>query len=305
MNSRLSRVFVLLTVTAACAASSFSKDLDAALEAQKKKAQRHVYSESARLDNQKLVVPREPTEEEKAIDKELQLMEARQAAQPASPMQSMPMPVRPVQPAENKNWLTPAMMDDAAALSQTNDTENSWLVREMERQKELKELEAAKAKENDLVEKLLREKQQQTSSPELEQLKKYQLAPQKLFGSKEKDPDAPAYMTPRSGTPDPLVAVGLSPKKEKSAAPALFFPEAARLSASLDKDPLRSAKNPALGSKPGSPVRPARSVFTPQQPESEPVPLTPLEMIRKASPINRPNPFADDHMPQMKTSIWE
>lgn len=299
----------MLTVVAACIASSFSEDLDAALQAQKKKAQRRVYSDSALLDDQKLVVPRTPTQEEQDLDKKLQELEAKadarfvQRGQLVPPQPSAP----PVRPVENQNWLTPAMMDNDASMMQSNETENAWLVQEMERQKELKALDAAK-KENEQVEKLLRDKtqQQQKISPEVDRLKQYQLAPQKLFGSKEKeDPDAPAYMTPRSGTPNPLSAVGLTPKKENPVAPALFSPEAARISSALDKDPLRSTKSSALDSNPGPLSQPVRSVFSPNRDAPKIVPLTPLEMIRKSSPINRPDPFTDDPMPRMKSSIWE
>lgn len=309
MNVRFYRGFVLLTAVAICVCSSFSEGLDAALEAQKKKTQHRVYSDSALLDDQKLVVPRTPTQEEQDLDKKLQELEAKADARPDARMRTMPLRQSDamVRPAEKQNWLTPAMLDNDASMTQTNETDNAWLVREMERQKELKELEAAK-KENEQVEKLLREKtqQQQKISPEMDRLKQYQLAPPKLFGSKEKDdPNEPSYMTPRSGTPNPLSAVGLTSKKEIPVAPALFSPEAARISSALDNDPLKSARNPALSINPGLLPQPSRSVFSPNRDVPATVPLTPLEMIRKSSPINRPDPFTDDHMPRIKSSIWE
>lgn len=309
MRVNFYRFFVVLTVVSACLASSFSEDLDAALAAQKKKAQRRVYSDTALLDDQKLVVPRTPTEEEHALDKKIQELEEKADADAAA--RGKPVLLRkadaPVRPVENQNWLTPAVLDNDASMTQSNETDNAWLVKEMERQKGLKELEAAK-QENELAEKVLRDKmqQQQKVSPEVDRLKQYQLAPPKLFGSKEKeDPDAPLYMTPRSGTPNPLAAVGLAPKKETQAAPPPFSPAAARLSSALDKDPLRSSRSPALNSIPGVFSSPARSVFSPVRDEPKTVPLTPLEMIRKSSPINRTDPFADDMMPKIKSSIWE
>ncbi|MFA6173404.1 MAG: hypothetical protein WC701_06920 [Kiritimatiellales bacterium] len=307
MNARFYRGFVLLTAVAACAVSSFAEDLDAALAAQKKKAQHRVYSESALLDDQKLVVPRTPTQEEQELDKKLQELEAKADVRPDPRLQHMMLRQSDaaVRPAEKQNWLTPAMLDNDASVTQTNETDNAWLVREMERQKELKELEAAK-KENEQVEKLLRGKtqQQQKISPEMDRLKQYQLAPPKLFGSKEKDDDPP-YMTPRSGTPNPLSAVGLTPKKEIPVAPAPFSPKAARISSAMDNDPLKSVRNPALSITPGLLSQPSRSVFSPNRDVPAAVPLTPLEMIRKSSPINRPDPFTDDHMPRIKSSIWE
>lgn len=307
------RFFVLLTVTAACGAVSFSEELDAALEAQKKKAQRHVYSESALLHNQNLVVPRQASAEEKDLDKKLEALEAEQEAQAAANRQLMkgrPAAAPAVRPAaENPNWLTPALMDNDAAASLTNGAaENSWLVREMERQKELKAKEATATKDSTPADKLLRQKTQlKNSSPELERLKKYQPAPQQLFGSREKDPDAPLYMTPQSGTPDPMEAVRLTPRKEPAIAPPLFSPQASKAAAAPDKDPLRSTRSPALTPNLGAPAR-SSSILPSSSPDwSTPAApaLTPMEMIRKSSPINKPDPFAEDHMPQIKTSIWQ
>lgn len=309
MKSGNYKFFVSLAVAAASVSFSFSENLDAALEAQKKKAQARVYSERAILTEHNLTVPRTPTEQERDLDKKLEEIEAKLDSRTPAPAQ--PMPSRPsaakVRPDEKQNWLTPAVLDNDKSDSQTNETDNAWLIRELERQKEQKELEAAK-KENEQIEKLLRDKtqEQQKISPELNQLKQYQLAPPKLFGSKDniKDPDAPAYMTPRSGTPNPLEAVGLSPKKEYQAAPSPFSP-AARISPAADTDPLRSIKSPAINPNLGLPTRQARSTVSPLREDTKPIPLTPLEMIRNSSPINRPDPFTDDHMPRIKSSIWE
>ena len=309
MKSGNYRFFVSLAVAAACVSFSFSENLDAALEAQKKKAQARVYSERAILTDHKLTVPRTPTEQERDLDKKLEEMEAKLDS--LAPTSAQPMPSRPtaakVRPEEKQNWLTPAVLDNDKSDAQTNETDNAWLIRELERQKEQKELEDAK-KENEQIEKLLRDKtqEQQKISPELNQLKQYQLAPPKLFGSRDnnKDPDAPAYMTPRSGTPNPLGAVGLAPKKDDPVTPSPFSP-AARISSTVDTDPLRSIKSPAINPNLGLPMRQTRSTISPLREDAKPIPLTPLEMIRNSSPINRQDPFADDHMPRIKSSIWE
>jgi hypothetical protein len=304
------RSVVLLTVLAVCASTSFSEDLDAALEAQKKKAQRHVYSDSALLTDQKLIVPRTPTEEEKDLDKKLREMDA-ERERTSSGLPLVPRPVAPAsRSADDKNWLTPAMLDNDSSMTQTNEDENAWLLRELERQKERKVDDAVK-KDEEKANKLLREKiNQQSNSPEQERLKQYQLAPPKLFGSRGKekeDPNTPSYMVPNSGTPDPLTAIRLTPKKEKLLAPAIFSPEAARISSGLDKDPLKSTRSSVLNPGLGGPLRPssAPSVFSPRRDVPKTAPLTPLEMIKKSSPINRPDPFVDDRTHPFKTSIWE
>ena len=312
MSARRCSFWILLTVAAACV-SSFSEDLDASLAAQKKKAQNRVYSEKAVLADHKLTVPRTQTEEEKDLDKKLQEMDEKLDSQPHAFIQPAPSrsATATVRPTENQNWLTPAMLDKDAVAAQSNETDNAWLGRELDRQKDLKALEAAK-KENELVEKLMHDKTQQLqkTSPEVDQLKQYQLAQPKLFGSVDKkDPDAPTYMTPRGGTPDPLAAVGLSPKKDNQFVPAPFSLEAARISSAADKDSLRSIRNPSINSainpNPGLSSRQVRSPFAPSWETPKPTAPTPLEMIRNSSPINRADPFADDRMPRIKGSIWE
>ncbi len=306
MRAWFYRYSVALTVIAAGTASSFSENLDAALESQKKKAQSRVYSEHAVLADHKLTVPRSPTEEEKSVEKKLLEMDAKADARPVSLTQPGPAAAT-VRPAENKNWLTPATLDKDASLAQPNEPDNAWLFQELDRQKGLKERESA-AKENTLAEKLLREKtqqQQQTVSPEQDRLKQYQLAPQKLFGIKSKDSDTSSHMTPRNGIPDPLAAIRRKPENEKPAAPLLFSPEAGRISPALNRNPLRSAGSPAPAPNSGSLAELSRPVFSPVWNTPAAAPLTPLEMIRKSSPINRPDPFSNDHTPRIKTSIWE
>lgn len=279
-----------------------AEDLDAALEAQKKKAQRQIYSERARLDDQNLTVPRTKTEEERLIDKKLREIEARENA--AVSVQTQPgafLPVRTaVQPAENQNWLTPAIMDDAASISMTNSSEDAWLAKELDRQKELKNQEAAR-KENELVEKLLREQSPaKSSSPEMDRLKKYQIAKPAFDSSGKSASDEPAYMSPLTGKPGPAAVIRPS-KKEPPAAPPLFSPEAARISSSAN----RAAGSPSISPNLGTAPNPSLPGFSTGRDDSESVQLTPLQMIKKSSPINQSNPFADDHMPQIKSSIWD
>lgn len=307
MKLLIFRMLAMLAILAGAAIPVPAEDLDAALAAQKTKATRRVYSEKAVLEDHKLEVPRTETEEDQELDRKLREMDAKMDSKSAPlTLQMQPNPnVTAQQPVADKNWLTPALMDADATLTQKNETEEAWMTRELDRQKELKSKEAA-TKENELVEKLLREKTQPPgSSPEQDGLKQYQLAPPKLFGGRDKDADTPAYMTPKSGTPDPLAAIRLTPKKELPAPPPLFSPEAARISSALDKDPLKSTRSPLLNPIPGSPSRKPVSVFSSGRNTPDAVPLTPLEMIKKSSPINRANPFADDPMPEMKTSIWQ
>ena len=63
--------------------------LDDALEELKKKVHRHTYSAQADLDDQKLAVPVERTEEEKALDTKLKNKEKKQDTEPASDRKSV------------------------------------------------------------------------------------------------------------------------------------------------------------------------------------------------------------------------
>lgn len=306
MKLLIFRTLALTAVLASAGRTIASDDLDKALEAQKKKAPHRVYSESAQIANPNLSVPKTESEEERQLDKKLQEMEAKMDIRqsPTVPSQASRTVTVAPRATEDKNWLITAVLSDLEAPSITNETEDSWLTRELARQKETKEQDAL-LRENEQADKLLRERagslQNQLSLPD--PLKKYQLAQPDILGGGNRNDDSPAYMTPQSGIPDPLSAMPWAPKKDKPAAPALFSPEAARIAASPGKDSLHPE---LLNVNPGASAGKSSSVFSyGRRDDPEPVPLTPLEMIKKSSPINRPNPFADDHMPEFKNSIWQ
>jgi hypothetical protein len=306
MRLLISRCLVLAAVLVGSGLPVAAEDLDAALAAQKKKAQRRVYSEKALMADRDLTVPRTETEEDRALDKKLREMETKQAAEPvltAVPTETGPVAVVP-RPVEDRNWLTAAVLDELQSAAMTNEADQQWLSQEMERQKGLKGQDAL-VRENELVEKILREKTERlNNTPMLDSLKKYQPVTPAFFGNSDQNASTPSYITPLSGTPDPLAAVRRTPKKE-DATPPIFSPAAARLSSALDKDPLRSTRPATLSTGPGIPARNTSSVFSYDRARSEPAPLSPIEKIKQSSPINRPNPFADDYMPEIKNSIWQ
>ncbi len=299
----LALVVVLLSIGTTVVA----EDLDTALEAQKKKTSRRVYSERAQLEDRNLTVPRAESEEERLLDKKLRDMDAEINARPALPQNANAMVPRPTavvpRPQEDKNWLTAAILDDLQSASMTNETDEDWLARELKRQTDLKEQEAL-TRERALVEKFLRDGTDSRSvQPIMSGLEKYQLPQPGILGGNRKN-SGPGHMTPQRGTPDPLAAVRWTPKRDQPVAPALFSPEAARRSSSI-QDPLRPGQVPTFNPTPGVSVRKSSSVFSYGRDKPEPAPLTPMQLIRKASPINRSNPFAEDHMPTVNTSIWD
>ncbi len=308
MKLFISRYLALAAVLSGTGFPVAAEDLDAALAAQKKKVQRQIYSESALLEDRNLTVPKTQSEEERLLDKKLQEMDARAATDASEQnLTRLSSPAQlPSLPVENKNWLTPALLDEAAAMSTPDSKEDDWLAKEKERQKSLKDQESTR-KENELVDKLLREQTQPTThvTSEMERLKKYQIGPQNLNADKDQGSAASVSKLPQSQRVDPLAAVRLTPKKQTPAAPAIFSPEAARLSSALDKDPLQATRSPLLNSSLGTPSRKSPSVFSSGLNAPEAPPLTPLKMLLKSSPINKQNPFEEDRMPQIKRSIWE
>ncbi len=305
MKHLLFKYLAVVLVLAGIGIPVAAEDLDAALAAQKKKAQRQVYSDTALVEDHNLSVPKTETEEDRQLDKKLREMEEKADAavslpNMASPHRMAPAPVRSV---EDKNWLTTAVMDNTSSVSQVKSTDNDWIDREATRQK----AKADTVKEDALVQKLLREKTQsqpQNTTPELERLKQYQLDPKTFNAGRDPTPVSPSYMLPQSGTPDPMAAIRPTPKKESTLTPPLFSPQAIKTPQSPIQDPLQSYRSPLNNPEIGSPSRRVSPSISSGLTEPE-TPLTPLQMIKKSSPINRQDPFAEDHMPKLKNSIWD
>lgn len=293
----MSHRFVSVAALAFTGVAAVAQDLDAALEAQKQKAQRRVYSERAVLDNQAPTVPQPKSAEELAIDQKLREMDAQaEAGSRTSPELMMPRAAAsavPLRPAENKNWLTPAALDNSAAASLPSD-EDSWLTKEAERQKAQKE-KSAQAKDQEMVDKLVREKmQQQNTAPDAGVLKPYTLTPQAPGPL-----PAPSFSLPGNSPAQSSLQPSRKPAPVTTA--PLFSPQS-RSSSALNQDPLQQSR----GSTSGSPFsRPASGFSSGLDTAPESPALSPLQKIKKSSPINQANPFADDHMPQFKSSIWE
>jgi hypothetical protein len=274
----------------------------------KKKAARRIYSERAILADHSLTVPRPETEEDRQLDKKLRAMDAEAEARPAlSPMTQTPRPATVVpRPAEdnNNNWLAAAVLDASSSVPPDPDADAEQIEDEIRWHQRLKEKSSTRNQSNPQAENNLSNRiTSQPGLPELDSLKKYQL--NSSGGLNAENSSAPGYLTPQDRSVNPLTAIRQTPKQEP-AAPTLFSPEAARLSS--------AAKPPSITVRPvsglpatGVPEQKSSQVFsydraqgTTQQPS-----LNPLDQIRKTSPINKPNPFAEDPMPTIKRSIWE
>lgn len=291
MNYLISNRFVLSVMLLGTAFSVVAEDLDAALAAQKEKAKRRVYSESALIENRDLQIPTLPTDEEKALDRELERLEKRLDAQVIQQPQGMMIRRVPsVVPDKQENWLTPAMLDpDSDPLSKKETP--SWVDTELDRQKEIQFQKKALAEEEALVNKRLREESRQLYE-----------APSKQYETTLRNtitPGAPVP-TPQRTVLNPLESLQ---SKSQSETDSLFSPNARANSGVIRPSSSSSGRTPDWQPTFDAPKAP--SSLTSGFDVIKPTPLPPLKRIRKASPINQKDPFAEDFMPGIKTSIWD
>ncbi len=117
----------------------FAESLDASLNAQRKKAHRRVYSERIQMDNQQLVIPREYTKEERAVDDILYEMETKLDTHASSRVQQVYRPrtrttlTDQEEVKKRKNWLASELIDQNAKEKSVNSAnEKNWTFRERE-----------------------------------------------------------------------------------------------------------------------------------------------------------------------------
>lgn len=301
-------VFALAVVLTLAGTTVVAEDLDASLEAQKKKAARRDYSKRAILADHNLTVPRPETEEERALDKKLRAMDAKADARPAlSPMIQTPRPetIVPRPTEDTHNWLAAAVLDASSPAAPDPDIETRQIEDQLSWHQRLKEKSSPENQNKVEIEDTLRDRiSSQPGLPGLDSLKKYQL--NASGGLNTENTSSPGYLTPQDRSINPLTAIRPAPK-QGTAAPALFSPEAARLSPATKPPSVIARPAPILPAT-GIPEQKSSPVFSYDRSQSELTPqtsLNPLDQIRKASPINRPNPFAEDFMPTINRSIWD
>ncbi len=295
--SRLALAILLLSATFSVA----TEDLDAALEAQKKKANRRVYSERALIENRNIVVPKTQSEEELALDRDLKKLENQLSSQlvPASEVRA-PRRRAPV-PVKTKNWLTPTLLDSEKSDGLSSEKNApSWIDQELDRQKAIQMQKKELAEEEALVNKMLREDSRPKISTDSTLFKPYEPMLRNSLSPVDPNP-ASTY-----SSFNPLGSI--QPKEKKSSSTASLFSPTARANSGVIKPAFSS---PTSGQRPdwrpqfGSSVPRAASDSRPDWDDLKPKPLTPLKRARQSSPIYRKDPFSDDFMPEIKTSIWD
>jgi len=310
MNGLKFRALVLSAIMAASAVSVPAEGVDAALPAQKKKARRRVYTDSALLQDQNLTVPKGPSETEKAADKEFYASEDQLNASSASLSKTAP-PVPIKVPAKNKNWLTPAKMADEEKdeeLQWTDYSEKAWL-----NKSEL--LIPKKSEENERIERMVQERLHQpppempslqNAPAEFQQMPQYTAPQGTLNRTGQGGASMPSYRTPADIAQMNLrPSVGPGGKTPTQSGLNLLTPSAAiagSRNSGVGGNSLQS-RSPTLNSHIRTPTALAPLNMLNQN-QSTKI-LSPLEQIRKSSPIHQRDPFSENQMPELKKSIWE
>ncbi len=302
MKTVVSSKFVLLSIVLGMTFSVVAEDLDAALEAQKKKAVRRVYSDTALIETRDFLIPKTQSEEEKALDRELERLENQLSIQVMPSREIVAPRARIPVPVKAENWLTPNQLDPENPEDLSSEkAAPSWVDLELERQKEIQLQKKALAEEEALVNKMLREDSRKSYSTETPQPKSYE--------SMLRHTITPGVspLAPNSGLVDPLAS--LRPKeKAPSSSDSLFSPTARPNSGVIQKTSFPSSPRPQTPSwKPQfeSTAPSTATDFTSDWGIKKPEALSPLKRVRQSSPIHRKDPFADDFMPEIKTSIWD
>jgi len=302
MNYPISIRLTLSAIFLGAAFSGISEDLDAALEAQKKKAARRNYSYAAQIEDQGILIPKTVSEEEKALDRELEKLE-NQLSQQVIPPRAIAAP-RALTPAAAKpeNWLTPSLLDpgNAADLSSEKNA-GDWVHQELDRQKEIQLYKKELAEEEALVNKLLQEDPRNNSWSEKSPVKTYNSMLRNTIGSDIIQPVSQSILS------SPLETLHSQKETSPSSTAPLFSPAARRdsgiIQPSFSSAPSSPAKTPSWRPQLGPSAPTSPSGFTSSQ--IAPKPLSPLKRVRRSLPIHRKDPFADDFMSEIKTSIWD
>ncbi len=298
-------VFSILLLSAAV---SFAEDdLDAALEARKKRAPRRVYSERIQLEDRNIVIPKTRSEEELALDRDLEKLENQLARQDLpSPGFGVPRP-SPAAPVQPKNWLTPSLLEsesDDNASPGKDDT--SWIHQELDRQKEIEARKKALAEDEALVNRMLRENSRQNIPTENSPFKRYEPVLRNTIYPE---------VTPSPSTVGSLRPFEIAPPKESKMPSRITSPfkPSVRANSGVIKSSFSSSPSSSpsssrrpewqapLGSSPQSTV----SDFTTGWKTTKPVSLSPLQKVRQASPIHKKDPFDDTFSTKFSTSIWD
>ena len=291
----MKRILQLMILAAICCATAVAEDeLDAALNALKKKSQRRTYSTSANLHRRDMIVPAGISEEEKSLDEKIRALDKKMDNN-AIGMDRRTMAPRPRNQVpsqeEPNNWLTPALLDDEAAVIGPTDLESSWITKELDRQKLIQMEKAALENNTDLINQQLNGNTRSPEGAQYDQLKSYDSELKNILAGSV--PEARRSESTTTPLIEHKTTFGVSYSSiDRSASKT----QPGAFSTSINQ-PKPVTKFGAVFSE-----TPKKSTSIWDTPSSEPLP--PLKRLRQGSPLKE-DPFTDDYMPKTKRSIWD
>lgn len=297
-------LFTALTL-GACGLVKADDLLDAKLNALKEKVHRRTYSESAIVDEQNLTVPQTVSAQEKALDKKILAMEKKGGAEAGIITRQLP-PTRSVQRTEkaaSANWLTPALLQDISGDEDAESTDDdSWLFKELNRQKELEQQQLTEEEQQQLIEQRLNGSASQNPASARDPLNPYDDSLQRIIsGGSAKSASTPSYVQePRSIYNRLEEPSGTTQEAEPKKESVFSIP--------TYREPTRN--------RPFSMERASESTTTPdrsrstapssEQPSSWKQPEEPIrKRILQTSPYYEEDPFEKNMIPDRQQSIWE
>lgn len=286
-------------------------ELDALLNAQRLRAQRRVYSEQAVLDrSQEQVIDTGPTREEMEIDAQFRAAEAqrdaRVADRPATPPPPRPTPPTLRRTDTARNWLTPAMLDEAAGLTQQEDPGEDPFAFPNPRSRERDQGLPTRFDPTEPV--FQRMDQQLDSSPFARERDRHQadLRTHAPTHSVDTSPPATRFGVPLTPSQraeaespvSPFAPSTLRPTVDPGVSP--FSPQAVR----------SAAQQPTRTRSFGVPSASSSSPFSPDSTRSETgtgsdASQRPIDVLRRSTPIHQADPFNPDRPARPYRGLWE
>lgn len=282
--------------------------LDAKLNALKEKAQKRARYEPATLDDQRLVVPKGASDEEKALDKKIEAMEKELDQQPSLLRRQAPRPRPVVRPQDESpvNWLTPSLLDPSLKTDASADEEDtSWITAELARQEDFRQEKLSQEDEKALVEQRVQNEMRRRNMISPDTLANgYNDALQRIISG-----DSPAAKAAEEipgtarlpGTRYESRPQASNRQRLSESSPSLFLFPGNQPAETTSKRSSSFLQRPEINLELN---RNSFSTVSRQRPdEKAPEPIR--RRIGPTAPSRETNPFEEDWAPVMKRSIWD
>lgn len=281
--------------------------VDAKLNELKKKKPQRVYSVAAVLSDQNLIVPKETSDEEKALDEKIRAMERELDAKPVVVSRQVARSRPVARPEEDSpaNWLTPALLDQSSRKNGALDEEEtSWVTAELARQEGIRQEKLSQEEEMKLVEQRVEDEMRRNTTTSFAPADDYNDSLQNIISGgspaakaleeSSRDQRLPFY---RPQGFSPASNIQKTPENSSSLFP---FPRS-QSSATAPKRSSSFSQSQGLDLDFNS--RPASTVSRQPPDVEDPEPIR--TRMRPAAPFREKNPFEKEWVPSMQKSIWD